>query len=294
MSKYRGYQHPTEPVTCSQCGREYPPNTAVCEDCHRYLINDWIGETATPDNRMQIPTTTGEDLRADIVQARQNQTDWDYLWHGQPPVSSIEHATRRTRRLAWRLAGILGAMYLVHLALPFPLDSLTGVAQRVQSTMSQPASSHQTSPAPASGQPITLHGTINAAGQATTPVVIWQYTHGHWVHEQGTALLDTGGGPQSILNGTALHAHGGRYNPALGTVQNHGVGTGSVTGYYWPHIFIAPLTAPRAYFVANQTVPSGLGSAIDSQEIVNIGLGTLDQGHFTVHGHTWVWTYRVQ
>lgn len=306
--KRREYHHPTEPVICSECGQEYPPNTAICYECNRYLINDWMGDTGTPDNQVRAPqrsVPSDPDAPWDVdyrtIDQHPPQSDWDYLWHGSATASPLQKAQGRMRRTAWRLAGVLGAMYLIHMAIPFPIDTAASAYQRIQNTLTGNWSNrngHATTPtAPTSqvqGQTVTMHGTVSVSGQATAPVIIWQYADGKWVHEQGTALLDTGGGPQSTLNGTALKAHGGIYNPALGTIQYSGIGNGTSTGYYWPHMFVAPLTDPHAYFIANKTLTSGLGKAVDQQEVINIGLGTLDQGQFHVNGTTWTWTYPIQ
>ena len=293
--KHREYHHPTEPVRCSECGQEYPPNTAICYTCNRYLINDWMGDMGTPDNQVrgpQMPLTPDPDDPVDvdyrtIDETPPRQTEWQYLW-GRDPADRDFHA----RFLRWRKAlVIMAAGYGTFLAFMGVQNYRTSLHNGVPQSAATSAQSVQSS---SSGQTMTLHGTVNAYGQATAPVIIWQYADGKWVHEQGTALLDTGGGQQSILNGSALKANGGLYNPNLGTVQNQGIGTGSITGYMWPHVFVAPVTAPHAYFIANKTLPSGLGKAVDTQEVLNIGLGTLDQGQFHVNGTTWTWTYHIQ
>ncbi|MCL5015039.1 MAG: hypothetical protein M1493_13820 [Firmicutes bacterium] len=86
----------------------------------------------------------------------------------------------------------------------------------------------------------------------------------------------------------------GKTTPVWAPFNKGEIGTGTVTGYYWPQIFVAPLANHQAYFVANQTLTSGLGPLVDQQEILNIGLGTLDHGQFMVHGDTWTWTYTPQ
>ena len=161
-----------------------------------------------------------------------------------------------------------------------------------QSLQVQPDDSTQSAPSPSPSQSntVTVSGSI-VNGQAFLPVIIWQNTAQGWIHETGQALLDTGGTNQNILNGTALTQAGGQDNPGLGTIQQGGIGAGTVTGYYWPQIFVTPLANPQAYFIANQTLTSGLGPLVDQQEILNIGLGTLDHGQFMVHGDTWTWTY---
>ena len=284
MSKYHGYQHPTEPVTCSQCGREYPPNTAICYACNRYLANEWMGDVGTPDNQIRSPEAPMEDWRQPPpVPPEMTRRD---TGRRDPGIRDVHARFRR-----WRKALVIMAMGYGAYAAFVSYQQYRGnhpIPESVSPSTQSATTAHQTGPT------VTLHGTVTAAGQLTAPVLIWQYTGGKWVHEQGTALLDTGGGQQSILNGTALTQAGGRDNPALGTIPQSGIGNGTVTGHFYPHIFIAPLTDPKAYFLANQTLPSGLGQAVDSQEIVNIALGTLDQGHLTVNGQTWTWTYRVR
>ncbi|PSR32832.1 MAG: hypothetical protein C7B46_12740, partial [Sulfobacillus benefaciens] len=148
------------------------------------------------------------------------------------------------------------------------------------------------SPSPSSPDTVTLSGTIDAVdGKAWVPVIVWQDVGGHWVSAHGNALLDTGGAGL-IVSGQRLAQAGMQNNGQVN--EEYGVGSQPVRGTFWPGLYVAPVADPQDYIIANQTVGSGLGPAIDasaSDEVINIGGEILDQGRFTVNGAQWTWTY---
>lgn len=103
------------------------------------------------------------------------------------------------------------------------------------------------------------------------------------------------GGINVIASGQALQSAGMQNNGQ--TVEKYGVGSSPVQGTYWSELYVAPQSDPKAYIIANQTEPSGLGSAVTNDgedEIINIGGQILDQGTFMVNGTSWTWTYTPQ
>ncbi|PSR26405.1 MAG: hypothetical protein C7B46_19960, partial [Sulfobacillus benefaciens] len=49
----RRYHEWRVPVTCQTCGTTYPPGTALCGQCGRYLIAEFSGDDPAPENRVQ-------------------------------------------------------------------------------------------------------------------------------------------------------------------------------------------------------------------------------------------------
>lgn len=272
------YHEWRDPVTCRTCGTIYPPGTALCAHCGRYLIAEYSGEDPAPDNQVH-PVIVAPD----------------------PPVYSLpwtpnSHTRRRFRVARWYLAtaaALTGLMiagggwawWYAHSGQEFH-----GPVPPQDETLHTPISATpQSSPHPSAT--ITLTGPEQYGGYAFFPVIIWQHTQGRWVSVRGNALLDTGGGG-IVVDGTQL-GRAGMQNTGQ-TVEQFGVGSAPATGTDWPGLYVAPVADPQDYILANQTEPSGLGPAINrdgTDEVINLGGSVIDQGQFTVHGNQWTWTY---
>ena len=180
-------------------------------------------------------------------------------------------------------------------------ESTAQAIQRADRAWAQESKSPSPSPAHSSASTeglgwhtVTVSGTMNGAGDAMLPVVVWQNVHGQWVSAQGNALLDAGG-VGIIMDGTRLRQAGMQNNGQA--VQEYGIGSAPVQGTVWPGLYVAPLADPKAYILANQAEPSGLGTAITddgNNEAINIGGEILDQGQFVVNGSQWSWAYTPQ
>lgn len=145
-------------------------------------------------------------------------------------------------------------------------------------------------PSQSAGPTITLSGTLGSNQRASFSAWVGgQNASGQFVWVPVTVELDTGA-PSTNVDGQLLQQYGLQSDGQTESIS--GFGSGSVTGYQYTGLTLVPVADPTQAIAANDNWYSGIGaSGLSSYFQLNVGEDIIQQGHFSIQGQSWSFTY---